>query len=163
MNKIQERTLKNLAQIAEKCAVNGDFAAEQSIRERILKIAEKSIGQSDPSLLLYINDLCECYRRNNDFGRAEAACQRVIDIVLAALGNEHPYLVAAYSSLGDCAMHTGNYSSAAAAYKRAADLGHLHYGYKNFLVEACLKDFRTATRAADAQTAITAEPVSLTS
>lgn len=89
--------------------------------ERVLALAERTLGPDDPRLAVDLNNLGEVYRRQGRLEQAAELLRRAIRLDEAA-GGRSPALATSLNNLGLVLRAQGRLDAAADLYRRALDL-----------------------------------------
>jgi CHAT domain-containing protein/Tfp pilus assembly protein PilF len=108
--------LNNLAVLYE---AQGNFAAAEPLKLRVLKITEKALGPNHPHTAISLNNLAELYQVQGNYAAAEPLYERALAIKKKVLGPDHPDTAVSLNNLAELCQIQGNYAAAEPLYERA--------------------------------------------
>jgi tetratricopeptide (TPR) repeat protein len=105
-----------------------EFDQARSGYARAQALAEAALGENDPEVASYINNLGSVLRALGDLAGARAAFDRALRIDEASFGPDHPKVASSVNNLGSVLPELGDLAGARAAFERALRIDEASFG-----------------------------------
>jgi CHAT domain-containing protein/tetratricopeptide (TPR) repeat protein len=100
----------------------GNYRQEGPIREKLLALHRKLLGENHPITALSYNNLAANQNAQGKYAEAEAGYRKALELHRQLLGENHPTTATIYNNLAANQNAQGKYAEAEVCYRKALDL-----------------------------------------
>jgi CHAT domain-containing protein/Tfp pilus assembly protein PilF len=126
-----------LGREAEKLKNAGRYRQEQPLREKILAVHRRILGEDHPDTAQSYNDLASIHYTLANNTLAEAGLRKALTIFRKVLGEEHPQTASSYNNLAFISFRQGKYAQALPLLRRALTIFFNVLGEEHSTTAAC--------------------------
>jgi tetratricopeptide (TPR) repeat protein len=109
----------------------GRYAEAEPALRQTLAIMEQSLGQEDPNVAVFANDLATLFQKTNRLPEAEMLFRRALAVKEKSLGPEHPEVAIAMVNLGLLLFLADRWAEAETLYRRALPVYERSFGLEH--------------------------------
>jgi tetratricopeptide (TPR) repeat protein len=109
----------------------GRYAEAEPALRQTLAIMEQSLGQEDPNVAVFANDLATLYQQSNRLPEAEMLFRRALAVKEKSLGPEHPEVAISMVNLGALLFLADRWAESETLYRRALPVYERSFGLEH--------------------------------